>query len=183
MRINNHRWAALAVAALILAGCGPSEEEKLVDACTAKSVGMKATVLPLHWAIGDGNVDSVRALIEAGADVNAKDVRGATALHQAAYGNNAAVAALLIEAGADVNAKNVRGATALHQAAYGNNVAVAAVLIEAGADVNAVATLGASRTRELAIRGWRGTPLELAAVRGHAEVEKLLREAAAPTVG
>jgi len=102
MRINNHRWAALAVAALILAGCGPSEEEKLVDACTAKSVGMKATVLPLHWAIGDGNVDSVRALIEAGADVNAKDVRGATALHQAAYGNNVAVAAVLIEAGADV---------------------------------------------------------------------------------
>jgi len=150
MRINNHRWAALAVAALILAGCGPSEEEKLVDACTAKSVGMKATVLPLHWAIGDGNVDSVRALIEAGADVNAKDVRGATALHQAAYGNNAAVAA---------------------------------VLIEAGADVNAVATLGASRTRELPMRGWRGTPLELAAVRGHAEVEKLLREAAAPAVG
>ncbi len=183
MRINNHRWAALAVAALILAGCGPSEEEKLVDACTAKSVGMKATVLPLHWAIGDGNVDSVRALIEAGADVNAKDVRGATALHQAAYGNNVAVAAVLIEAGADVNAKNVRGATALHQAAYGNNAAVAAVLIEAGADVNAVATLGASRTRELPMRGWRGTPLELAAVRGHAEVEKLLREAAAPAVG
>lgn len=49
MRINNHRWAALAVAALILAGCGPSEEERLVEAYTAKALG--TGIPPLDFAI------------------------------------------------------------------------------------------------------------------------------------
>jgi len=66
MRINNCRWAALAVAALMLAGCGPSEDERLVELYTEKAVG--SGMPPIVLAMADGNVDAARALIEAGAD-------------------------------------------------------------------------------------------------------------------
>ncbi len=60
-----------------------------------------------------GNMDCVKALITAGADVNAKDSKGMTALLGAAMGGNADCLKALIDAGADVNAKDSDGQTAL----------------------------------------------------------------------
>ena len=45
--------------------------------------------------------------------VNAKDNRGVTPLHKAAYGGSKDVAELLIAKGADVNARDNRGVTPL----------------------------------------------------------------------
>jgi hypothetical protein len=59
----------------------------------------------------------VRLLVERGADVNAKDKYGSTALYQADKGGHEAVVRLLVERGADVNAKDEWGSTALHHAA------------------------------------------------------------------
>jgi ankyrin repeat protein len=57
----------------------------------------------------------VSLLLQNGADVNAKDVTGRTALISAAtgFGPNLEVVFLLLENGADVNAKNNDGKTAL----------------------------------------------------------------------
>ena len=58
-------------------------------------------------AAASGEVDAVRALIEAGADVNAKDgVRAQTPLMYAAASNRAAVIELLASKGADLKATN-----------------------------------------------------------------------------
>ena len=58
---------------------------------------------PLMLAARSGHVDAVRALLDGGADVNAKeDARGTTALMQAADQGHADVIAVLIEHGADV---------------------------------------------------------------------------------
>ncbi len=100
----------------------------------------EATQWPLHFAvrwIEDPAV--IRALVDAGADVNGKNDYGDTPLHLAARGNeNLAMTRALVEAGADVDGKNGYGDTPLHIAASGNeNLAVIRVLLYAGADVHA----------------------------------------------
>ena len=84
----------------------------------------------LFEAIEANDVEKVKELIQAGADVNAKKY-GDTPLHCC---KNVDVAKLLIEAGADVNAKGYYERTPLHKC---ENVDVAKLLIEAGADINA----------------------------------------------
>ena len=81
------------------------------------------------------NAETARTLIEAGADVNAKDWYSQTPLRVASmrdYGDSGL--AELIKAGADINAQDEYGRTALMHA---KNVETAQALIESGADVNA----------------------------------------------
>lgn len=58
----------------------------------------------MNFVSVDYDFDAVKALIEAGADVNAKDDEGKTALSWAARNHNPQVLKALVEAGADVNA-------------------------------------------------------------------------------
>ena len=94
---------------------------------------------PLHEAARNGSAQTVAALLEAGARVNAVATGGRTPLHEAAAENaDPEVLVALVRAGADPNAKLPGGRTPLHEAAARNpNPAVAAALLEAGAGVNA----------------------------------------------
>lgn len=66
---------------------------------------------PLHMAATNPDVSALKALLTAGADVNAKDVDGNTPLHMSAYSNKFEHTKLLLEAGADVNAVSTGGRT------------------------------------------------------------------------
>jgi uncharacterized protein len=79
----------------------------------------------------------VRALLQAGADVNAAQIDGTTALHWAAYHGDAESAALLVRAGARVDAVNRYGVPPLAVACENGNGAVVKLLLDAGADANA----------------------------------------------
>lgn len=75
----------------------------------------------------------VDLLISRGANVNARDVLGGTALMMAARGGRGDIARALIKAGADVNAKDNEGRTALSSAVDAGHGEVARLLEQAGA--------------------------------------------------
>lgn len=93
--------------------------------------GLVCTDPPLHLAAQHGALGRLSALIEAGADVNARANGGKTPLHYAA---NPTVIDALIKAGADVNALDNSGATPLHYASSNGSSANVNALLDAGAD-------------------------------------------------
>lgn len=125
----------------------------------------------LHDAAAAGDVGRVRALAAAGADCNARDADGATALMLAAHSGNLDMVRALIEAGADANARDERGWGALMKSVYNADLdrgfaEVAQALIDAGADIEAPI-------------GYGVRPLMLAAGYGEAAVVETLLAAGA----
>jgi hypothetical protein len=109
-----------------------------VNALAGVGEGLNWTVLT--WtATHNGHPETILALIEKGADVNARDEDSATVLMRAAYGNeNPAAIAVLLKTGARIDARDKAGTTALMYAALGNaNPEVVSVLLDAGADPGA----------------------------------------------
>ena len=88
-----------------------------------------------------GNQEAVAAMIDRGADVDARQSDGTTALHWAAYRDDTAMAATLLKAGADPGATNAYGVQPLALAATNGNPSLVRMLLDAGADPNA-ATAG-----------------------------------------
>ena len=113
-----------------------------------------------------GDIAAVRSALSEGADPNAAEGDGLTALHMAAERGNAEIVRILIDARANVEAKTRLGEyTPLHLAAEGAHASVVRVLLEAGADVMAITT------------NTGVTPLHLAAkaLSGAGAVQELLR--------
>ena len=125
--------------AVLLMGAAGADRPSLVDA--AKN-GDKATI---------------RALLQQGANVNATQPDGATALHWASYRDDLDSADLLIRAGANVNAANDLGATPLWTASLNGSSAMVQRLLKAGANPNRALLAGE-------------TPLMVAARSGYTEV-------------
>ena len=103
-----------------------------------------ATRAALADAAEQGDSISVRKLLRTGADVNAAQVDGTTALHWAAYNEDAETVALLVRAGANVNAVNRYGVPPLAEACTNGNAAIVKLLLQAGADANATMKGGES---------------------------------------
>jgi ankyrin repeat protein len=87
---------------------------------------------PLYIAATSEHNDIAELLLAKGADVNAKDKYGNTALIESAY-RNAGLVKALIGAGVDVNAKLPDGWTALMRAADLGHADIVKALIAAGA--------------------------------------------------
>lgn len=68
----------------------------------------------LLQVVADGDIDQVKSLLSQGADVNAKDEKGQTALHLAVREGHLALAELLLSKGAEVDVKDKFGWTALN---------------------------------------------------------------------
>ena len=84
-----------------------------------------------------GNAQAVQAALDRGADVNARQTDGSTALHWAVRNDDVALTALLINHRADTEVANRTGATPLRLAAINGSAQVSAALLDAGVDVNA----------------------------------------------
>jgi uncharacterized protein len=92
----------------------------------------------LHWAVHQGQSETVAALLTAGAAVDAPNRYGVRPLYLAVENGDASMVRALLEAGADPNGTRVEGETALMIAARTGDVATLEALIAAGADVNVV---------------------------------------------
>ena len=84
-----------------------------------------------------GDSAKITDLLERGADVDAAQPDGATALHWAVYRDDVEIAQALLEAGADAAATNREGMTAIALAAVNGNAAMIELLLDAGADPDA----------------------------------------------
>ena len=71
---------------------------------------------PLHTAVRHGNLDCVKLLIRAGADVNSINAGRHTPLHEAAYRGYDAIMLELLLRGADPHAASNQKRTPLHEA-------------------------------------------------------------------
>jgi ankyrin repeat protein len=82
---------------------------------------------------GPHAAENIRTLLDHGADVNASNGFGNTALMLAAEKGHAEAVALLLQRGADVDATNNRGRTALQMAAKHGRAGIAGMLKRASA--------------------------------------------------
>jgi ankyrin repeat protein len=131
---------------------------RVFAAATLIFIAATAPDAPIADAAMRGDVAAVRTLIAQGADVNAPQGDGMTALHWAAELGSAELAQVLIRAGAKLEATTRLGAfTPLHIAGEMESVEVIRVLLAAGASPNAVSNLGGE------------TPLHFAAQTGSVE--------------
>lgn len=130
-------------------------------------------VMGLDAHASTGSVWGVRVLLLLGADANAVDGRGETALHSAAYSGRSRVARLLLDHGARADVRGKDGRTALHMASSSDNpedrLGTFAALLDGGADPNARDADGVTplmdavyyeRTRALRLLVARGADLE-----------------------
>src|SRR5438552_11151306 len=85
--------------------------------------------------IQSGNRAAALDMIAKGADVNAAESDGTTALHWAVHRDDVDLVDRLIRAGAKVNRTNDYGASPMSEAATVGNLAVLQKLLDAGASV------------------------------------------------
>lgn len=89
----------------------------------------------LHRAIWDGELESVKRLLDAGADLNARDPHGWTPLSRAIERRQPQIARLLLERGADVLAQDQRRRQPIFWAAQCGPDDIVERLLERGAEV------------------------------------------------
>jgi ankyrin repeat protein len=94
---------------------------------------------PLGLAVFFRHPDTVKVLLDSGADVNtqARNAMKVRPIHAASAAGQIEVVRLLIERGADVNARQQSGFTPLHEAALTGKLEFARLFLDHGADINA----------------------------------------------
>lgn len=148
----------------------------VITACTAPApssaeqagiggalIDVEEVNMNLIAAAESGDLETVKQLLEEGADVQAANANGVTPLIAAAYQNHVEVAKVLIDAGADVNVQDNTRQSAYLISTSDGYLELLILTLAAGADVHS-------------LDSYNGTGLIRAADRGHVEIiEELLK--------
>jgi ankyrin repeat protein len=133
---------------------GDAQVAKLLIAAGADVNASRDTRTVLMNAAEENNVEIVRLLLDAGADVRPRDHRGLNAMSLAASRGHAEVVRLLLGKGSDANERFESDVTALMLAARDGHVETVKLLIAHGADVNAKSKNGVTALREATSNGY-----------------------------
>ena len=131
---------------------------------TAEVAGFEGLFSAAHR----GDVAEIRRLTSNGADINARDPRGRTPVHVAAFASEDEALIALAEAGADMNALEGRAYDVVTIAAVADDPLLLSLAIELGNDPGLVTS------------PYDGTALIAAAHLGHVEIVRRLIAAGAP---
>ena len=153
---------ALSLISLLIGLAGP------ISAQTAPSASEVAAYDGLFLAAHEGDVARIRQLVAEGADVDARDARGRTPAHVAAFASEDEALRALATAGADMNAFEHRAYDVVTIAAVADDPDLMSLAIELGNDPGLVTS------------PYLGTALIAAAHLGHVEVVRRLIDADAP---
>ena len=143
----------------------PAQAESVVAPAelTTPSLSQNELNKQLWEAAQAGNTDSVRSLLEQGADPSTATASGETALHAAVAAGVLPAVMLLVGKGAVINATTATGWTPLHHAARFGRADIANYLIKQGADSKAL-TAGTSAK----------TPVQMALDQGDLRTARIL---------
>jgi len=161
------------------------------------------TAKVFYAAILNNDLNTIKAYLAGGGDVNARDEAGQNALQTAASLGSTGIVALLLQNGADKNATNSWGQNALMLSAYSGHLESVELLLRSRAEVNTAdkrsltalmcaAKEGHPLTARALLRsgatvnfrnasGW--TALMYAAQRNHPRTIRMLRAYGASTMG
>jgi hypothetical protein len=130
----------------------------LLDSGADVNMMCKGVGSPLHVAVSkyDGNINTVRLLLEYGADPNAKDNHGNSAVHYSILGGYVDILELLAEHGGDLKNNIGTFGNAAQTAASQNDWRAMQALSELGVDVDAqnFSPEGLRKSPDAAYSGW-----------------------------
>jgi ankyrin repeat protein len=129
------RAAGLAIG-MLAAGLGVLSTAA-TSAAQAPSLPIDVRPSPVADAAEQADRAKLEALLKEGADVDAPQVDGMTALHHATYHDDLKTVELLVHAGAKVKVANRYGVTPISLACTNGNAAIIELLLASGADVDA----------------------------------------------
>ena len=142
-------WVFAIVLLAMAAGC--SKKDSAIESLKAKNVAVAAESLILYSS--QGGLPTVKLLLDAGIDVNAKNSLGSNALIEASWAGKQEVVSYLLDNKADVNSASSSQLSPLSAAVGQKQEAIALLLLERGANPNVVGATGSTPLIEAA---WQG---------------------------
>ena len=142
-------WLFAIFLSIMAVGC--SKKDSAIESLKAKNVAVTTDSLGFYSSQGD--LATVKLLLDAGIDVNAKNSHETTALIDASWAGKQEVVSYLLETKADVNSASSGQLSALSAAVGQKQAPVALLLLERGANPNVVDPTGSTPLIEAA---WQG---------------------------
>ncbi len=120
----------------------------------------------LHRASCNGHIETVKYLVQSGAELDMQDKFGKTALHWASSYGHIETVKFVVQSGAQLDIQDKFGRTALHKAIYNGYIETVKFLVQSGAKLDI-------QDKD----GW--TALNNASLNGHIETVKFLVQSGA----
>ncbi len=165
-----HHSTGVACAILLLIfGCWSESDARPIERPAKLAVAAPDTEQSIHTALTESSPTRAEVLLDRGANIEARNARGATPLIAASGRGNLALITLLLKQGAQIEARDRDGNTALHEASFQSHVDCVEALLAAGAPTTIRNGLGFTPLHQAVRRFWETA--------GESRADRLARQA------